>query len=96
MLGVGLPRAEDCQKPQALSSRSALRHRIDVMNTKTEPTAPAQEDAAPETPSETTGVLGDLASAARKSAGKTAWMGAAVGVGSAAIVAALLYAKKRG
>lgn len=39
----------------------------------------------------------DLASAARKSASKGVWMGTAVGIGSAAIVAALLYAnKKRG
>lgn len=39
----------------------------------------------------------DLATAARKSAGKAVWMGTAVGIGSAAIVAALLYAnKKRG
>ena len=39
----------------------------------------------------------DMASAARKSAGKAVWMGTAVGIGSAAIVAALLYAnKKRG
>lgn len=39
----------------------------------------------------------NLASAARKSAGRGVWTGAAVGIGSAAIVAALLYAnKKRG
>jgi hypothetical protein len=39
----------------------------------------------------------DLASAARKTAGRGVWMGTAVGIGSAAIVAALLYAnKKRG
>ncbi|WP_081570418.1 hypothetical protein [Sphingobium herbicidovorans] len=39
----------------------------------------------------------DLASAARKTAGRSVWTGAAVGIGSAAIVAALLYAnKKRG
>ena len=39
----------------------------------------------------------NLATAARKSAGKAVWMGTAVGIGSAAIVAALLYAsKKRG
>ena len=37
----------------------------------------------------------DLATAARKSAGKSVWTGAAVGIGSAAIVAALLYARKR-
>ncbi|MFD2428470.1 hypothetical protein ACFSUK_10465 [Sphingobium scionense] len=36
----------------------------------------------------------DLAEAARKSAGKAAWMGTAVGIGSAAIVAALLYTSK--
>ncbi|CAM5308220.1 hypothetical protein [Sphingobium scionense] len=37
----------------------------------------------------------DLAEAARKSAGKAAWMGTAVGIGSAAIVAALLYTSKK-
>ena len=37
----------------------------------------------------------DLADAARKSAGKAVWMGTAVGIGSAAIVAALLYTQKR-
>jgi hypothetical protein len=30
-----------------------------------------------------------------KAAGKAVWMGTAVGIGSAAIVAALLYAKRR-
>lgn len=38
----------------------------------------------------------DLATAARKSAGKGVWMGTAVGIGSAAIVAALLYTRKKG
>lgn len=38
----------------------------------------------------------DLATAARKSVGKTVWTGAAVGIGSAAIVAALLYSRKKG
>lgn len=38
----------------------------------------------------------DLATAAIKSAGKGVWAGAAVGIGSAAIVAALLYTRKRG
>jgi hypothetical protein len=37
-----------------------------------------------------------LAAAARKSAGKAVWMGTAVGIGSAAIVAALLYSSKAG
>lgn len=38
-----------------------------------------------------------MATAARKSASKAVWMGTAVGIGSAAIVAALLYtSKKRG
>jgi hypothetical protein len=36
-----------------------------------------------------------MASAARRSMSKTAWTGAAVGIGSAAIVAALLYTRKR-
>lgn len=38
----------------------------------------------------------DLASAAGKSVGKSIWTGAAVGIGSAAIVAALLYARRKG
>jgi hypothetical protein len=38
----------------------------------------------------------DLATVAIKSAGKGVWAGAAVGIGSAAIVAALLYTRKRG
>ena len=38
----------------------------------------------------------DLATAAIKSAGKGVWAGAAVGIGSAAIVAALLYTRKKG
>jgi hypothetical protein len=38
----------------------------------------------------------DLATASRESAGKRVWTGAAVGIGSAAIVAALLYARKKG
>jgi hypothetical protein len=33
--------------------------------------------------------------AVRRSMSKTAWTGAAVGIGSAAIVAALLYTRKR-
>ena len=41
------------------------------------------------------GASEDLAAAARKSAGKGVWMGTAVGIGSAAIVAALLYARKK-
>ncbi|AJR25817.1 MULTISPECIES: hypothetical protein [Sphingobium] len=61
----------------------------------TKPTeeAPDSAAAAPASTAETS----DMASAARKSAGKAVWMGTAVGIGSAAIVAALLYAnKKRG
>lgn len=59
---------------------------------KTETSAPAAEaeTAVPAQPEKT-----DLATAARKSAGKAIWMGTAVGIGSAAIVAALLYARKR-
>ena len=37
----------------------------------------------------------DLAGAAGTAAGKSVWMGTAVGIGSAAIVAALLYARRR-
>ena len=61
----------------------------------TKPTEEAPESGAA-TPVSTTD-KSDMASAARKSAGKAVWMGTAVGIGSAAIVAALLYAnKKRG
>ena len=60
--------------------------------TKFEKDEPKGEGAAPETSPQT-----DLATAARKTAGRSVWMGTAVGIGSAAIVAALLYAnKKRG
>ena len=38
----------------------------------------------------------DLATAAGKSVGKGIWTGAAVGIGSAAIVAALLYTRRKG
>ena len=48
----------------------------------------AQTDAtSPEKP--------ELAAAARKSVGRSVWTGAAVGIGSAAIVAALLYAGRK-
>ncbi|APL94419.1 hypothetical protein EWH08_06755 [Sphingobium indicum] len=61
----------------------------------TKPTEEAPESGAA-TPA-STNETSDMASAARKSAGKAVWMGTAVGIGSAAIVAALLYAnKKRG
>lgn len=65
----------------------------DVMS-KIEKTAP-DTDAASATPAIPADDKSDLASAARKSAGKAAWTGAAVGIGSAAIVAALLYTRKR-
>jgi hypothetical protein len=61
---------------------------------KTEDSAPATgATAAPATPA---AEKADLAGAARKSAGKGVWMGTAVGIGSAAIVAALLYARRKG
>lgn len=66
------------------------------MSTTAKPTPSTEGDAAKHSQTETSGVLDDLSGAARKSSGKTAWVGAAVGVGSAAIVAALLYTKKRG
>jgi hypothetical protein len=60
--------------------------------TKPNEEAPETDAAAPVSTPKT-----DMAVAARKSAGKAVWMGTAVGIGSAAIVAALLYAnKKRG
>ncbi|MDR7154941.1 hypothetical protein J2W40_001759 [Sphingobium xenophagum] len=37
----------------------------------------------------------DMVNAVSRSISKTAWTGAAVGIGSAAIVAALLYTRKR-
>ncbi|NWK97980.1 hypothetical protein DM806_20415 [Sphingobium lactosutens] len=61
---------------------------------KTEDSAPAT--GAPAAPATPAADKTDLASAARKSAGKGVWMGTAVGIGSAAIVAALLYARKKG
>lgn len=62
----------------------------------TKPIEEAPESGAA-TPVSPTADKTDMANAARKSAGKAAWMGTAVGIGSAAIVAALLYAnKKRG
>ncbi|KKW90988.1 MULTISPECIES: hypothetical protein [Sphingobium] len=61
----------------------------------TKPTEEAPESGA--ATSVSTPDKSDMATAARKSAGKAVWMGTAVGIGSAAIVAALLYAnKKRG
>lgn len=48
-------------------------------------------------PEQATEAKPDLATAARRTAGRGVWMGTAVGIGSAAIVAALLYTnKKRG
>lgn len=67
---------------------------------KTEDSAPetgaaaASETPAAEKAKDKTRV--DLATAAIKSAGKGVWAGAAVGIGSAAIVAALLYSRKKG
>lgn len=60
---------------------------------KTEASTP--ESRVEPTASSTSTQKGDLATAARKSAGKSIWMGTAVGIGSAAIVAALLYTRKR-
>lgn len=67
---------------------------------KTDPSAPNQgADATP--PANAAGDQvtdnspADLATAARKSAAKGVWTGAAVGIGSAAIVAALLYTRKK-
>ncbi|MFK4793934.1 hypothetical protein [Sphingobium sp. ZW T5_29] len=60
--------------------------------TKPEHDAPTDGAQTPDTATQS-----DLATAARKSASKGVLMGTAVGIGSAAIVAALLYAnRKRG
>lgn len=59
--------------------------------TKPEDDAPAAGAQTPAPADQT-----DMATAARKSASKAVWMGTAVGIGSAAIVAALLYARKKG
>lgn len=64
-------------------------HRWAIM-TKSAKDNPEVGAEAPETNSSS-----DLASAARKTAGRGVWMGTAVGIGSAAIVAALLYANKK-
>lgn len=61
---------------------------------KTDTSAP-DTDANTAAPATAQPEQGDLASAARKSASKAAWMGTAVGIGSAAIVAALLYTNKK-
>lgn len=53
--------------------------------------APTETAQAPITDAE----QDEEAPPAGKAGGKTAWVGAAVGIGSAAIVAALLYANKR-
>ena len=59
---------------------------------QSEKDAPGKGALATETDTQT-----DLAAAARKTASRSVWMGTAVGIGSAAIVAALLYAnRKRG
>ncbi|WP_022682932.1 hypothetical protein [Sphingobium bisphenolivorans] len=57
--------------------------------TKPDEDAPI-DGAAPAAPDQK-----NLAAAARNSAGKSVWTGAAVGIGSAAIVAALLYANRK-
>ena len=64
-----------------------------MSKTETDPAAPATETPkAQTTPAQTP----ETKPADKKSvAGKAIWMGTAVGVGSAAIVAALLYAKRR-
>lgn len=69
---------------------AALLHRCWTMS-KTDDSAP--QGAEPTAPS--TDTAPDLATAARKAAGKAVWMGTAVGIGSAAIVAALLYTSKK-
>ena len=64
-----------------------------MSKTETAPAAPATETPKAQTPPAQTP---EAKSADKKSvAGKAIWMGTAVGVGSAAIVAALLYAKRR-
>lgn len=57
--------------------------------------APAAAPATPATEKAKDKSKVDLATAAIKSAGKGVWAGAAVGIGSAAIVAALLYSRKK-
>ena len=56
-------------------------------------TTPPKTSIAPKVPDQE---KMDLATAASKSVGKGVWAGAAVGIGSAAIVAALLYTRKKG
>ncbi|HEX7875250.1 MAG TPA: hypothetical protein VF489_01565 [Sphingobium sp.] len=60
-------------------------------------TKPTQDAPEPGAQNPEVGNPSSQTPAARKSGGKGVWVGTAVGVGSAAIVAALLYAnKKRG
>jgi hypothetical protein len=62
---------------------------------KHDDTASTPDATTPPSPSSPEKVP-DLATAAGKSVGKGIWTGAAVGIGSAAIVAALLYTRRKG
>ncbi|MFZ2995145.1 hypothetical protein [Sphingobium sp.] len=59
------------------------------------PESGAQSTPSAVAPSGSDAETTDLAMAGRKSVGKAVWTGAAVGIGSAAIVAALLYSRKK-
>ncbi|HJT39493.1 MAG TPA: hypothetical protein VJ762_04070 [Sphingobium sp.] len=60
-------------------------------------TKPIQDASSADVDTPKANANAEPATATRKPAGRAVWMGTAVGIGSAAIVAALLYAnKKRG
>jgi LPXTG-motif cell wall-anchored protein len=76
-----------------LPSPAAFRHSINIMTkTPTDTPAPDAKDAtAPVTTSDTPATTPPSG----KTGNKTMWIGTAAGIGSAAIVAALLYTKRK-
>lgn len=68
-----------------IATRPALSHNVRTMSDDQEKPEAAKEQAPAKTTSD----------ALAKGVSKSLWMGTAVGIGSAAIVAALLYARKR-
>lgn len=56
---------------------------------------PAGTDASPEGAAPGTAIVPAAQPAAPSSSNKALWMGTAVGIGSAAIVAALLYSRRK-
>jgi hypothetical protein len=74
--------------PQGISREDGPKREVPIMT----------DDIKAESETKSRSKRGKRAAAAKdrdKTAGKAVWMGTAVGIGSAAIVAALLYAKRR-